>query len=146
MTLRDLEDVFVTKGIWIIIGDIRGFDPAEEEDVLFSGELGDAKLSSYYDVKIGLIEFIDESTAMIVIDDNVIVKNKFNYYKPKVEKMLNEGYTVEQTISCIHGLYADYLINDATSQALYEIVDPEDKCDISPGEAYWRIDFDNPLL
>lgn len=147
MTLRDLEDAFVTKDIWIIIVDIRAFDPTQEEgDVLFEGKLGDAKLSSYYDVEIGLIEFIDESTAMIVIDDTVIIEKKFDYYKPKVEKLLKKGCAVEKVLGCICGLQVDYLINEATAEALYKIVDPEDKCNISPGDAWWQIDFDNPLL
>lgn len=140
MTLRDMEKIFPSD-IDIVIGSDNegcGFDPDNEEDVLCEGKLGDAKLLDFYDVHIKDLRF-EESAIVISMGDadleNVVIKKRLNYYKPKVEKMLNDGYTVEQVLGCIYGLYDDYLINEATEEALYAVADPEDKCnDKSPGD------------
>lgn len=153
MTLRDMEGILSSDIDIVIVPDNEGCgsDPDNKEDVLCEGKLEDSDLLDYFDVDIVGLEVIDKSTIMLSMDDieleNVVIKKKLNYYKPKVEKMLKEGYTVEQVLGCIYGLYDDCLINEATEEALYAVADPDDKFNNeSPGECWFEVDFENPLL
>lgn len=152
MTLRDLEGILSSDIDIVIVPDNEGCgsNPDNEENVLCEGKLEDSDLFDYFDVDIVGLEVIDKSMIMLSLDDieleSIVVKKKFKYYKPKVEKMLKEGYAVEQVLGCIYGLYDDCLINEATEEALYAVADPEDKCnEKSPGEYWLEVDFENPL-
>lgn len=154
MTLRDIEAVFTPSDMDIIIGSYNeglSFDPNNDDEVLWKGKLEDSDQSEYYrcdiaDVKI----FMDAPSLVISLNDEeeekIIDKKKFTYYKPRVRKMLKDGYTIGQTVGCIYGLYEFYMINEATECALYDVADPEDKCDKAPGDCWDEIGFDNPLL
>ena len=153
MTLQDIEAVFTPSDINIVIGaynDGHSFKVNDDSEVLWKGKLEDSDESGYYKCDIADVEIVDNGATFIVSlndeEQNRILNEKiFNYYITKVKKMLVNGYTREQTIGCIYGLYNNYLINEATENALYKMVDPDDKINESPGDLWYKIGFDNPL-
>ena len=153
MTLQDIEAVFTPSDIDIVIGaynDGHKFKLYGESEVLWKGKLENADQSDYYKCDIADVEIVNNGETFIVAlndeeEGKIINKTILNHYIPKVKKMLIDGYTTKQTIGCIYGLYTNYLINEATENALYEMVDPDDEIDESPGELWNKIGFDNPL-
>lgn len=151
MTIQDLEGVYTPTNQEIAVGRYNegdGFNPMDEEDYLWKGSLDEADHSKYYKVNIADVHYdIDLDILVVSLDDvaeDRIVNDKdYNLFAPRVKEMFDMGYTIEQTCGCIHDLYEDYEINEATEEALYALADPEDKMTIAPAEVV--IGFDNPL-
>ena len=68
-------------------------------------------------------------------------------YQLRIDRLLHEGYTVEQILGFIYGLYADYIIDEDIEGPLYDYVDPEDTHNDKAPAEYWRDWYgDNPLI
>lgn len=65
--------------------------------------------------------------------------------KKLIDKMFDDGYTIDQVCGCICGLYHNYLINEAQEEELYIYADPDDTMDIAPFEAWNEFEGENPL-
>lgn len=65
--------------------------------------------------------------------------------KKLIDKMFDDGYTIDQVCGCICGLYHDYLIDEAQEDELYIYADHDDTMDIAPFEAWNEFEGENPL-
>ena len=65
--------------------------------------------------------------------------------KKLIDKMFENGYTIDQVCGCICGLFQEYLIDEAQEEELYIYADPDDTMDIAPFEAWGEFEGDNPL-
>ena len=65
--------------------------------------------------------------------------------KKRIDKMLADGYSIDDVCGCVCGLYHEHLINDAQEEELYIYADPNDVMEIAPFEAWWNFEGDNPL-
>ena len=67
-------------------------------------------------------------------------------YQLHIDTLLKEGYSVEEILGFIYGLYADYKIEEDIEGALYYYVDPKDNHNDKAPAEYWH-DWcgDNPL-
>lgn len=65
--------------------------------------------------------------------------------KKLIDKMFDNGYSINDVCGCICGLYHDNLIDDAQEDELYIYADPDDIMEIAPFEAWCVFEEDNPL-
>lgn len=65
--------------------------------------------------------------------------------KKLIDKMFDNGYTIDQVCGCICGLYQSCLIDDAQEEELYIYADPDDTMDIAPFEAWCEWEGENHL-
>lgn len=65
--------------------------------------------------------------------------------KKRIDKMLVDGYSIDDVCGCVCGLYHEHLINDAQEEELYIYADPNDVMEIAPFEAWCNFEGDNPL-
>lgn len=65
--------------------------------------------------------------------------------KKLIDKMFENGYTIDQVCGCICGLFQSYLIDEAQENELYIYADPDDTMDIAPFEAWGEFEGENPL-
>lgn len=65
--------------------------------------------------------------------------------KKLIDKMFDNGYSINDVCGCICGLYHDNLIDDAQEDELYIYADPDDIMEIAPFEAWCVFEDDNPL-
>ena len=67
-------------------------------------------------------------------------------YQLHIDTLLKEGYTIEQILGFIYGLYSDYKIDEDIEGPLYRYVDPDDTHnDRAPAEYWWDWSGENPL-
>lgn len=65
--------------------------------------------------------------------------------KKLIDKMFDNGYSINDVCGCICGLYHDHLINEAQEEELYIYADPNNVMEVAPFEAWCVFEEDNPL-
>ena len=65
--------------------------------------------------------------------------------KKLIDKMFDNGYSINDVCGCICGLHHDNLIDDAQEDELYIYADPDDIMEIAPFEAWNVFEGNNPL-
>lgn len=65
--------------------------------------------------------------------------------KKQIDKMFDNGYTIDQVCGCICGLFYYGLINDVDEMRLHEYADPDNVMEIAAFEAWCEFEGENPL-